>query len=80
MKQTLYILYAALLLTACSKSSSSSPAYSFGVVMDSLGLQTGKQYAYKHYTANALYEQGYVTFNSDTSFTEIMNADTFHYF
>ncbi len=47
--------------------------------MDSLGLQFGTQYTYRHYTADSLYEIGYLTFNADTSFIEIMNSDTFYY-
>jgi len=45
--------------------------------MDSLGLQFGHLYQYKHYTADSLYETGSLIFNADTSFTEIIRSDTF---
>jgi hypothetical protein len=78
MKNILYILFALALFSACNKSST-SPSYSFKKVMDSLGLQFGKQYAYKHYSDTVLYETGFITFNADSSFIEIRNADTFYY-
>src|SRR5579885_3538557 len=78
MKQLLYTALVLIGFTACQKTSD-SPSYSFKAVMDSLGLQFGKQYAYKHYTDSTVYETGFITFNSDSSFIEIMNTDTFYY-
>ena len=78
MKHFLSIFLILLAFASCKKNSG-SPAYSVQTAMDTLGLQFGKQYAYKHYTDSVLYETGYVTFNSDTSFVEIMNSDTFYF-
>jgi len=77
MKKILYIFVVFAVLASCKKNSSA--VYSYSTLIDSLGLQFGTQYTYRHYTSDSFYELGYLTFNADTSFVEIMNTDTFYY-
>jgi hypothetical protein len=77
MKNISYILLFAIFAISCKKTTDApiSPA----AALNKVGLQFGKTYAYTHYYKTQSLEQGFITFNSDTSFTEIVNTDTFFY-
>ncbi len=81
MKNYLYLTLLLLLITAympaCNKPAQAplTPA----LALSNVGMQFGQTYNYTHYHAAQAYESGHICFESDTSFIEIINTDTFYY-